>query len=113
MKLPKEIKVGSQNYKIVERSETSDGMLGEAYAYTLKAGNLIVMRSDMPIERKRSVLVHELLHALIFTYSRSERKENDSSFDEWEHYFIGILEEPFTLLLRDNPELVEFLTYDA
>lgn len=110
MKIPSKIRVGSQNYRIVERSPDDDGLLGESYAYTLVESNLVVMRKDLPIDRKRSILIHELLHALIFTFSRTDRAEKNDTFPEWEHYFIGIIEEPLTLLLRDNPELVEFLT---
>lgn len=110
MKLPKQIRVGSQYYRIVERAPEEDGMLGESYAYTLVESNLIVFRKDLPLDRKRSILIHELLHALIFTFSRTDRVEKNDNFDEWEHYFIGLVQEPLTLLIRDNPELVEFLT---
>jgi len=35
MKLPKDVLIGAQTYRIIERSETDDGMLGQSYAYTL------------------------------------------------------------------------------
>ena len=113
MKLPKEVTIGAQTYRIVERPEAEDGMLGEAYAYTLVESNLIVMRRDLPLERKRSILIHELLHAVIFTFGRGDRVEKNESFDDWEHHFITLIQEPFLILLRQNPDLVEFLTYDA
>lgn len=113
MKLPKDVLIGAQTYRIIERSETDDGMLGQSYAYTLIESNLIVMRRDLPLERKRSILIHELMHAVIFTFGRSDRVEKNESFDDWEHHFVTLTQEPFLLMLRQNPDLVEFLTDDA
>lgn len=113
LRVPKSVVVGAQTYQIIERPESQDGMLGEAYAYTLVESNLIVMRQNLPLERKRSILIHEILHAVIFTYGRSDRVEKNESFDDWEHHFVVLVQEPMLLLLRQNPELVEFLTYDS
>lgn len=112
MRLPKSVKVGTQTYKIIERTAAIDATLGGAYAYTLVDENLIVMRQDLHIERKRSILVHELLHALIFTFSRSDRVEKNENYDDWEHHFITMLQEPLTMLMRDNPDLMDFLLED-
>lgn len=108
-KLPKSVLIGAQRYRIIERNESEDGMLGEAYAYTLVESNLIVMRANLPLERKRSILIHEILHAIVFTYGRSDRVEKNESFDDWEHHFIVLIQEPWLVALRENPELVEFL----
>lgn len=112
MKLPQQAYVGAQVYKIIERTESVDGMLRDAYAYTLVESNLIVVRRDLPLERKRSILLHELMHAVIFTFGRSDRVEKNESFDDWEHHFIVLIQEPLLMLLRDNPDLVDFLTAD-
>lgn len=113
IRVPKDVLVGAQTYTILERNESEDGMLGEAYAYTLVESNLIVMRKNLPLDRKRSILLHELLHAVIFTFGRSDRVEKSESFDDWEHHFITLTQEPLVMLLRANPDLVEFLTDDA
>lgn len=113
MKLPKTVLVGSQPYSIVERDQESDGMLGESYAYTLPDSNLIVMRRSLPDSRKRQILIHELMHALVFTFGRNDRVEKNESFDDWEHHFITLTNEPLLMLLRDNPDLVEFLLHEA
>lgn len=112
-RLPREVIIGAQLYRIIERSESEDGMLGEAYAYTLIESNLIVMRRGLPMDRKRSILIHELMHAIIFTFGRSDRVEKSESFDDWEHHFITLTQEPLLMLIRQNPELIEFLTDDA
>lgn len=112
MKLPREVLIGSQTYKIIERTESQDGMLAEAYAYTLIESNLVVMRQNLPVERKRSILIHELMHAIIFTFGRSDRVEKNENFDDWEHHFVTLIQEPMVLLMRDNPDLVEFMVGD-
>jgi hypothetical protein len=58
---------------------------------------------------KRVTLFHELLHAIKITFGGSFQPGKATSFDEFEHYFIGLYEEPVILMLQDNPELVEFL----
>jgi hypothetical protein len=45
-------------------------------------------------------------------FDTSVQPKKDSSFETWEHYFIGIWEEPLLMLLRDNPKLVEWLVED-
>lgn len=111
MRVPKQVKIGAQIYRIIERSESEDGGLSDAYAYTLTAHNLIVLKKEGPADRKRSFLWHELLHALIFTFGEHTAK-NLETYDDWEHHFIYLLQEPLTMLLLDNPELVEYLTSD-
>lgn len=112
MKLPSKVKVGAQVYKVIERTQGEDGGLADALAYTLVESNLIVMRKDLPEDRKKSVLIHEIMHALVYSFSRQDRQEKNEDFDAWEHYFIGIMQEPFLMVLRDNPDLVSYLTAD-
>jgi hypothetical protein len=58
---------------------------------------------------KRVTLFHELLHAIKITFGGSYQPGKGTSFEEFEHYFIGLYEEPVILMLQDNPELLEFL----
>lgn len=112
MKIPTKVRIGAQNYKVSERLQTEDGGLTDALAYTLVESNLIVVRKEMPEDRKRSILVHEIMHALIYSFTRQDRQEKNEDFDGWEHYFIGIMQEPLLMVLRDNPDLVAYLTAD-
>jgi hypothetical protein len=111
-KVPSAVTVGSQVYRIVERTPGEDGGLSDSHAYTLNASNMICLSVELPPARKRSFLMHELLHAMIFTFSQSERNDKSENHDEWEHYFIGLVQEPLVMLLRDNPDLLEYLTND-
>jgi len=110
MKLPKAIRIGTQTYRVLERDRSDDAGLLDALAYTLVESNLIVLRTHLPADRKKALLFHEALHAVVYTYRREDTVETNGNFDEWEHYFIGLVKEPVLLMLRDNPELVEYLT---
>ena len=112
MKLPSKLRIGAQTYKVEERPQATDGGLTDALAYTLVESNLIVLRKDLPEDRKRSLLIHESLHALVYSFNRQDRQDKNEDFDGWEHHFIGIVQEPLLMLLRDNPELVQYLTAD-
>lgn len=110
MKLPKSVRIGSQAYRIVERDQSEDGGLQDSLAYTLTETNLIVFRKDLPVDRKRSILVHELLHAIIYCYARQDtEKISNENFDDWEHFFIATFQEPLLSVMRENPDLMEFL----
>lgn len=108
--LPKTIKVGSQIWEVTEqkRKHNSDFQVG-TYGYTVEKDNTIVLDSDMALSIRRVTLLHEILHAVRYTFGGSYRPTKATSFEDWEHYFIGIYEEPLLMVLRDNPELVEFL----
>ena len=108
MKLPEKVKIGSQLYTLSEREANYDTGLSDALAYTLPEVNLIVLRKDLPLERKQAIAMHEILHAIIYTFTRQDRIEKNESFEEWEHYFIGIIQEPMSMFIKDNPEFMKW-----
>lgn len=110
MKMPEEVKIGSQIYKVIERSADIDGGLSDALAYTLVETNAIVVKAGLPKQRQQAVLMHEIIHAMIYTFTRQDRIEKNDNFDDWEHYFIGIVQEPLIMVMKDNPQLVKYLT---
>lgn len=110
MMLPKSVKVGSQVWEITEQkrkhnSEFIDG----TYGFTIDKDNVIVLDADMSNSVRRVTLLHEVLHAIRFTFGGSHRPHKSTSYEDWEHYWIGLMEEPLILVLRDNPDLVSFL----
>lgn len=114
--LPKKVKIGAQDWSIIERTPNEDGMLNDdAYAYTLERSNLIVLHKELPATRKRQVLLHELMHAIYSSETHSNIKPDmeDAKPDEvinvWEHWFIGIYENKLLGLMRENPKLMEYL----
>lgn len=116
MALPKKIKIGAQVWDVIERTRATDGMINDdAYGYTLQKTNTIVLDKDCPISRKRQTLLHELFHAIRYSSGNSGIKPNMDDvlpgevIVTWEHYFIGMYEDAFLAVLRENPTLVKFL----
>ena len=102
--------MGTQDWTIVEHTSKEDGMLYEDnYGYTLERRNMIVIDKDASDSRKKQVLVHEILHAIRFTFFTGNKMAPKLSFEDTEHYFIGMYEETLLMVLQDNPPLVEYL----
>lgn len=111
MKLPSNVRIGSQVWEISEqkRKHASDD---EHYGFTNAKDNTIVLDADLQLSMKRTTLVHEILHAIGITFGGSFKPAKNTDYADMEHYWIGIYEEPLVMVLRDNPQLVEFLTND-
>lgn len=118
-KVPTKIKIGAQNWDIIERTRDDDGMINDdSYGYTLQKSNVIILDKNCPPSRKRQTLFHELFHAIRFSNGSSGIKPDmDNTQPEeiisiWEHYFIAMYEDTMLNLLRENPRLTEFLFSD-
>jgi hypothetical protein len=108
MKLPKSVKIGTQVWEITEQKR-KHSVTNDHFGFTSLANNSIVLDSEQVPSMKRVTLFHELLHAIKITFGGSYQPGKGTSFEEFEHYFIGLYEEPVILMLKDNPELLEFL----
>jgi Zn-dependent peptidase ImmA (M78 family) len=115
-KLPTRIKIGSQVWTVEERTKNTDGLLnGGTYGYTIQEGNIIVVDKAATPSRKRQVLFHELFHAVRFSSGSSGIKPNvedvqpNEIIDVWEHYFIAMYEDAFLTIIRDNPDVINYL----
>ena len=108
--LPKSIKIGPQVFEVIERSHAEDGMLNDgSYGYTLDTKNVIVIDSEIHETKKRVTLFHEVMHAARMVNEPPTKPKKNAEFEEWEHYFIGVWENSLLLVLKDNPQLVEYL----
>jgi Zn-dependent peptidase ImmA (M78 family) len=108
--VPKSIKVGVQVFDVIERAPKQDGMLKDGnYGYTLDTENVIVIDSTMHITKKKVTLMHEVLHATRMVFDNSVKPKKTDDFETWEHFFIGVWENSLILIMRDNPELIEWL----
>jgi hypothetical protein len=108
--MPKSIKIGSQVWEITEQKRKHNAeFLDGTYGYTIDKDNTIVLDSEMANSIRRVTLLHEILHAVRFVFGGSFRPSKATSYEEWEHYFIGLYEEPLLMVLRDNPELLAFI----
>lgn len=109
--LPKFIRVGTHKFEVVENKRKHDVDIRDngTYGYCIDKDNAIVLDKDMPLTMKRITLFHEMLHAVRFIYGGNHRPKKDTTYEEWEHFWIGIYEEPVVQILRENPDLVAFL----
>lgn len=109
-KLPATVKIGTQIWSIVEHTSKEDGMLYEDnYGYTLERRNMIVIDKDAPDSRKRQVLMHEIFHAIRFTFFTGNKMAPKLNFEDTEHYFIGMYEETVLMVLKDNKPVLDYL----
>lgn len=108
--IPTTILIGTQIWSVVQHTAKEDGMLYEDnYGYTLERRNTIILDRDATETRKRQVLMHEILHAIRFTLFTGSKLNMKASFEEMEHYFIGMYEETLLMVLKANPNLVNYL----
>lgn len=108
--VPKKIVIGVQVFDVLQRTQKEDGMLNDGnYGYTLDTQNVIVIDVNMHITKKKVTILHEVLHAARMVFDNSVKPKKTDDFEAWEHYFIGVWENSLIMVLRDNPELLEWL----
>ena len=108
MARPTSVIIGPQIFSIEFRNPNVDGMLNDgSHGYTLDNGNLIVVSSEIGLGKQRVTLMHEILHAARMVFENGMPKR-EADYEEWEHYFIGVYENAFLMILRDNPKLIEW-----
>jgi Zn-dependent peptidase ImmA (M78 family) len=115
-KLPTKIKIGAQDWTVIERDRADDGYIADdSYGYTLQKTNVIILDKHCPPSRKRQTLFHELFHAIRYSNGSSgirpdlENVQPDDIISTWEHYFIAMYEDTMLLVLRDNPAVADYL----
>lgn len=111
MKMPKSVKIGSQVWEISEQKRKH--AMDNHYGVTNGKDNSIVIDAELSPSMARVTLFHELLHAIRITFGGSLTPNKWTDFYEAEHFWIGTYEEPVVAMLRDNPELVKFLTDES
>jgi Zn-dependent peptidase ImmA (M78 family) len=115
-KVPTKIKIGAQDWTVIERDRADDGYIADdSYGYTLQKTNVIILDKHCPPSRKRQTLFHELFHAIRFSNGASgikpdmENIQADEIIATWEHYFIAMYEDTMLLVLRENPAVSDYL----
>lgn len=96
-KPPATIYVGAMDYTIREVKHLD--LLGETLN---EEGDILIKRRQSPA-CKRATVLHEVLHAIAFTAGMGlEHDAEEALVRSWEPWLLAVL--------RDNPELVSFLT---
>lgn len=117
---PKRVKIGPYDYNVIWTEDTiaayeSDGKFsgdysGEGYLAgwgDFRSGNICVDSRLAPAAQK-STLLHEVLHQ-VFTVSGYHCRLDDEGSGR-EERIVSALENPLLAVLRDNPQLVRYLT---
>lgn len=108
---PKKVKIAGQTFSIEERDSKQDGLLNENnYGYTLDQGNLMVIDKSLALGKKQQTLLHEVMHVIRMINDGPKKPNKKDEYEVWEHHFIGILEADMLGFLKDNPEVVAWLT---
>lgn len=114
MQTPTSVKIAGQVFTVVERDSKDDGLLGNGnYAYTLDAGNLIVLDAAMAFTKKQQTLIHEVMHVIRMVFDGKKKPDSSDTYEDWEHHFIGIFEGGMLGFLKDNPEVVAWITEEG
>lgn len=101
---PATIKVGVFDFKVImvkDDSLSKEGSLGETSFNDLT----IKVDSNTPLRRCQAILLHEVLHSVVFMY----RNDSESETPELNERQINSLTFGLLQVVRDNPQLVDFL----
>ena len=98
------VKVGALTYELVNPTDVEehtilDGAFGKCNRQTLK----IYIKQSLPDDLYRSVLLHEVLHAI------HEQYMNSVDGPSCEEDIVLMMEHGIMAVFVDNPHLVEFL----
>jgi hypothetical protein len=106
---PNKVKIGFQEYLIVQHDVKADPLLTEGnYGYTQDARNIIVIDQDLHESKKKVTVFHEVMHAARFIFA-NEKPKKTADYEELEHHFIALWENSLLMVLQDNPELTDWL----
>ena len=102
--LPKLVKIGGQSWRLRKRLR-DDGTEGFTYGRTTVRFSLIEINRRASIGNRRDTVTHEVLHALLSCFPHGMEEEAEEKF-------VASLSPHLLALLRDNPQLIKFLTAD-
>jgi hypothetical protein len=110
-KRPDSVKVGPFVFNIVwngaelRRLDRIDGR--DSFGMTLMDRHRIVIEDARPLSALQNTLLHEILHALVWTYDVPMPYQDDEH--KMEEAFVCRFDSPFLLLMKDNPEVFAWL----
>lgn len=94
------VKVDAERIKELEKESDTD-----LYGITTHGHLEIVLQPDVADMVLRETLLHEILHAVLFNTGLSDRMT-----DKAEEHMVRALSPALFSLLRENPDLVRYLT---
>jgi len=107
--MPKVVYVGGQRWNIEVGMHDEEMNEAEAFGVTLCQERAIHMHSHMTQSNERDTLIHELLHANVC--KADGHLDNDAYSRGGGHAAIAMMAQFWQDIVRDNPELAEFLIH--
>lgn len=106
MRLPRTVKVGPHTYQILRAPVLAlPDSLGDSDFDLLR----VRIRKNLTVSKTREILIHELLHLCTYP-SFTGAYETDPKLDAEE--FVNAVAPTLLQVLRDNPDLLAYLTLD-
>lgn len=102
MNPPENIQVLQHKFELQFADETFFNS-ANAYGYCDKSGLVIRVYKKMKPSLLVEVVLHEILHAIHFSIGADKEMEEE----QFAQHFAG----PLTMVIRDNPELIEWLRH--
>lgn len=106
--LPKFVKVGPYRYTVASDAETRLDIMGDrpdwAGCCDMRTLTIFVEPRDNQ-DAMAGTLLHEVIHACLQVTNQPDDDKNESYVERMTGMLLGVL--------RDNPDLVAFLTSDA
>lgn len=108
MKLPSKVKINTYTYTLKEENDPRFDDGADAWGYCDYDNQEIVIKKNATKERKRNIVLHEIMHAVFESVHASPRSMRA---DEIEEYYVVHSAPILVDVLRDNPNLVKYLTH--
>jgi hypothetical protein len=117
--IPSTVQIGAVTYAVTidpdawMRYEHENQSKGE-YGYTLHTEAIILLNPESAPDVARQTLWHEIMHGLCETTMGSPNWRGlGAEKSDREEAVVRAFESPTLLVLRDNPDLVAYLTWKA
>ena len=117
--MPTHVKVGHLIYRVVvggpewaeARAEAGDSDSARLVGHTMHSTQVISIAPGETVQMMRDTVLHECTHALVAALGNVvDAWDTDGNVEEHMAGFIG---SGMTMLLRDNPKLVKWLTAEV
>lgn len=111
-KLPKTVKMGASVYSITNTEEAWKERVGgghvshEVWGETDHANTQIHIKPGQSSSQERHTVLHELLHMIYFCAIDPDAL---AAVSDKEEYTVNILEPWLLVVLRENPDMIEYL----
>jgi len=113
-KMPKRIVLAGRRFRVrrdgavLDRASVKMG--GELSGFSNYGDQVIAVRRGQPHDFDAEVLLHEILHMCLSTSGCDPDKDAAANLPDVEERAVVAMAAPLLAVLRDNPDLVEFLT---